>query len=73
MSLTGLWPTAISSPIGNLQTELPVNNQTGGDRAADVTIRELSECGLIFRALEIPPDVKDAKKHIEIFRNSIRR
>ena len=46
--------------------ELPVNNQTGGDRGADVTIREPSENGLIFRALEIPPDIKDAKKHIEI-------
>jgi mannose-6-phosphate isomerase-like protein (cupin superfamily) len=47
-------------------TELPVNNQTGGDRGADVTIREPSENGLIFRALEIPPDIKDAKKHVEI-------
>src|SRR5260370_27755108 len=47
-------------------TELPVNNQAGGDRAADVTIREPTENGLIFRALQIPPDIKDAKKHIEI-------
>jgi len=47
-------------------TELPVNNQTGGDRGADVTIREPYENGLIFRAPEIPPDIKDAKKHIEI-------
>jgi len=47
-------------------TELPVNNQAGGDRGADVTIREPTENGLIFRALEIPPDIKDAKKHIEI-------
>ncbi len=53
---TTLWAT----------TELPVNNQTGGDRAADVTIREPSENGLIFRALEIPPDIKDARKHIDI-------
>jgi len=47
-------------------TELPVNNQAGGDRGADVTIREPTENGLIFRALEIPPDIKDAKEHIEI-------
>ncbi len=47
-------------------TELPVNNQAVGDRGADVTIREPTENGLIFRALEIPPDIKDAKKHIEI-------
>ena len=47
-------------------TELPVNNQTGADRGADVTIREPTEDGMIFRALEIPPDIKDARKHIEI-------
>src|SRR5260370_2005990 len=47
-------------------TELPVNNQAGGDRGADVTIREPTEKGLIFRALEIPPDIKDAKEPIEI-------
>ncbi|WP_218275525.1 hypothetical protein, partial [Pseudomonas sp. FW305-76] len=39
-------------------TELPVNNQAGADRGADVTIREPTENGLIFRALEIPPDIK---------------
>jgi mannose-6-phosphate isomerase-like protein (cupin superfamily) len=47
-------------------TELPVNNQVWGDRGADVTIREPTENGLIFRALEIPPDIQDTKKHIEI-------
>ncbi len=47
-------------------TELPVNNQILGDRGADVTMREPSENGMIFRALEIPPDIKDAKKHTEI-------
>ena len=46
-------------------TELPVNNQISGDRAAEVTAREPAENGLIFRALEIPPDSKDSKKHIE--------
>src|SRR5258707_6202174 len=47
-------------------TELPVNNQAGGDRAADVTIREPSENGVIFRAFEIPTDIQDVKKHHEI-------
>ena len=47
-------------------TELPVDNTVPGDRAADVTAREPAENGLTFRALEIPPDIKDEKKHIEI-------
>ncbi len=47
-------------------TELPVNNTVEGDRAKDVIQREPSANGLTFRALEIPPDIKDAQKHIEI-------
>src|SRR5260370_30579974 len=47
-------------------TEPPVNNQLPGDRGADVTAREPTGNGLTFRALEIPPDIKDTKKHIEI-------
>ena len=50
-------------------TELPVNNTVNGDRAKDVTQREPTENGLTFRALEIPPDIKDAKKHIEILQD----
>ena len=46
--------------------ELPVDNSIKGDRAAGVIQREPEGNGLIFRALEIPPDIKDAKKHIEI-------
>jgi mannose-6-phosphate isomerase-like protein (cupin superfamily) len=49
-------------------TELPVDNTIRGDRAADVTQREPTENGLTFRALEIPPDIADAKKHIEILK-----
>ena len=56
---TTLWAT----------TELPVDNQTEGDRAKDVTQREPTDNGLTFRALEIPPDLKDAKKHIEILQD----
>lgn len=47
-------------------TELSVDNTVTGDRAKDVTQREPTENGLTFRALEIPPDIKDAKKHIEV-------
>jgi mannose-6-phosphate isomerase-like protein (cupin superfamily) len=50
-------------------SELPVNNQIPGDRAADVTAREPTDNGLTFRALEIPPDIKDAKKHIQILQD----
>src|SRR5260370_16831880 len=50
-------------------TELPVNNQAGGDRGADVTIREPPENGLIFRPFEKPPDIKNAQKHINILPN----
>ena len=47
-------------------TELPIDNSIKGDRGADVTIREPTENGMIFRVLEIPPDMKDKKKHIEM-------
>lgn len=47
-------------------TELPVDNAIRGDRAVGVTQREPEADGLIFRALEIPPDIADRKKHIEI-------
>jgi mannose-6-phosphate isomerase-like protein (cupin superfamily) len=46
-------------------TELPANNQIKGDRSADVTIREPQENGLIFRALEIPPNMPDTQKRTE--------
>ena len=49
-------------------TELPVDNQIPGDRGADVTAREPEANGLTFRALEIPPDMKDAKKHVEMLK-----
>src|ERR1700736_2360388 len=47
-------------------TELPVNNQIPGDRGVDVTVREPAENGLIFRTLELQPDIKDARKHTEV-------
>jgi mannose-6-phosphate isomerase-like protein (cupin superfamily) len=50
-------------------TELPVNNQAPGDCGVDVTVREPAENGLTFRALEIPPDIKDTRKHIEILQD----
>ena len=48
-------------------------NRLPGDRGADVTAREPAENGLTFRALEIPPDIKDAKKHIEILQELNRK
>ncbi len=47
-------------------TELPVDNTITSDRGGDVTIREPESGGLIFRALEIPPDIKDAESHIAV-------
>ena len=47
--------------------ELPVNNSIKGDRAVDVTVRE-PENGMIFRVNEIPPDMKDKKKHIQMMK-----
>ena len=49
--------------------ELPIDNSIQGDRAADVTMREPTENGMIFRLLEIPPDMKDKKKHIEMMKD----
>jgi hypothetical protein len=49
-------------------TELPIDNAISGDWGADVTIREPTENGMISRALEIPPDMKDRQKHIELMR-----
>ena len=46
--------------------ELPVDNCLRGDRAVGVIQREPEGDGLIFRALEIPPDIDDRKKHVEI-------
>lgn len=46
--------------------ELPVDNAIKGDRAVGVIQREPEGDGLIFRALEIPPDINDRDKHIEV-------
>lgn len=46
--------------------EAPANNQIDNDRANDVKTREPVNAGITFRALEIPPDVKDTKRHIEV-------
>jgi hypothetical protein len=54
-------------------TELPIDNAIRGDGGADVTIREPTEDGMIFRVLEIPPDMKDRKKHIELRREVHRK
>jgi hypothetical protein len=43
--------------------ESPADNRIEGDRSADVTTREPFPNGLLFRALEIPPDHADADEH----------
>ena len=53
--------------------ELPIDNSIQGDRGAEVTMREPTENGLIFRVLEIPPDMKDKKKHIEMMKELNRK
>src|ERR1700682_2020135 len=47
-------------------SELPVDNTVKGDRANGVMQREPDGDGLIFRALEIPPDIEDRQKHVEV-------
>src|ERR1700730_17708308 len=48
--------------------ELPVDNSIKGDRAAGLIQREPEGNGLIFRALEIPPDINDRAKNIEVLK-----
>jgi hypothetical protein len=46
--------------------ELPADNRIEGDRSAGVTTREPARNGLIYRALEIPPDHDDAGTHRQV-------
>jgi hypothetical protein len=46
--------------------ESPADNTVEGDRSAAVSTREPSPNGLIYRALEIPPDPNDAGVHREV-------
>lgn len=43
--------------------ESPPDNTIEGDRAVGVSTREPAPSGLIYRALEIPPDRKDTREH----------
>ena len=54
-------------------TALPIDNSIQGDRGAEVTVREPAVNGMIFRVLEIPPDMKDKRKHIELIRELNRK
>ena len=54
-------------------TELPIDNTIEADCAKNVTQREPSENGLTFRAIEIPPDITDSQKHIEILQDLNKR
>ena len=43
--------------------ELPPNNEVAGDRAVGIERREPHPGGMLYRALEIPPDRKDKEEH----------
>jgi mannose-6-phosphate isomerase-like protein (cupin superfamily) len=45
--------------------ESPADNTISEDRAKTITTREPEREGLIFRALEIPPDISDTHHHRE--------
>lgn len=44
--------------------ELPVDNGVGGDRGNRVVAREPEKPGVIFRAVEIPPNPADREAHV---------
>lgn len=44
--------------------ELPVDNSKPGDRGNTVVAREPDKPGVIFRAVEIPPNPKDREAHV---------
>lgn len=44
--------------------ETPVDNTIDGDRSTEITTREPFPSGMVFRALEIPPDTADKTKHV---------
>lgn len=44
--------------------ETPVNNEIEGDRGNETMTREPFPGGMLFRALEIPPDTADRQRHL---------
>jgi quercetin dioxygenase-like cupin family protein len=46
--------------------ETPADNSVDGDRSLDVKTREPFADGMLFRALEIPPDPKDTEEHLRV-------
>ncbi len=44
--------------------ELPVDNSVPGDRGSTIVAREPDKPGVIFRAVEIPPNPKDRDAHV---------
>jgi hypothetical protein len=44
--------------------ETPVDNRIEGDRGDDIHTREPFPGGMLFRALEIPPDTPDRQRHL---------
>lgn len=45
--------------------ELPVDNSVPGDRGNTLVAREPEKPGVIFRAVEIPPNLEDRDAHVE--------
>lgn len=45
--------------------ELPVDNTIPGDRGSDVVAREPAGEGVIFRAVEVPPNPKNREMHVD--------
>ncbi len=45
--------------------EVPVDNTIATDRALDLKTREPFPGGMLFRALEIPPDIGDRSRHVD--------
>jgi len=49
--------------------ELPVDNTIPGDRGSTIVSREPDKPGVIFRAVEIPPNPTDREDHIETLKS----
>jgi hypothetical protein len=48
--------------------EVPVDNSIADDRGLAVKTREPPAGGMLFRALEIPPDSPDRDKHVDVLK-----
>jgi hypothetical protein len=49
--------------------EVPVDNTIVADRSLELKSREPFPGGMLFRALEIPPDTADREHHVDVLKN----